>query len=748
MRHRHRPARPVARLLALSLTVTSVLASAGGSATAATASCDNWTGTQPPNPGANANSLRGVDVVSACDAWAVGNYRGSDNRPKTLIERWNGSSWAVVPSPSPGMRDNLLTSVRGVSPSNIWAVGFYLNGPVPRSLILHWNGRVWKRVRIPDLGSGFSQLDGVRAISASDAWAVGERAINNAAKTLILHWNGHAWKQVSAPSPGSESTLAGVAVTSAKDVWAVGSVITSNDTSKTLILHWNGSKWARAPSPDPASFTELDGVGATSSSNAWAVGRFSSSKHPAERTLILHWNGRTWSRVASPNVGGTATSNFLAGVTATSATNAWAVGGAGFGTLILRWNGVRWTRVRSPDLGHSELFAVAAGSASNAWAVGQFSDQGVNGALAAHLAASPAAGSPSACQGWVGGLPPSPGTSVNQLNAVAVISPCNAWAVGSYASVGGDQTLIEHWNGAAWSVVPSPHPGTSGSFLDGVRAVSPSSIWAVGAYFSGTSEVDLIVHWNGHKWAQVPGPSPGANPRLTGVSVVSAHDVWAVGTSEANSTSRTIILHWDGRKWTKVKSPNPGAENNLFSVTATSAADAWAVGVVIKNNRDRTMILHWNGHKWAQVKSPNPGILGEFLGSVSATSASNAWTVGEYANHAGRERTLILHWNGHQWSQVASPNPGGSRSGDILEGVAAWSSGNAWAVGSYINGTDTAQNVLILHWNGRKWTADGSPRPGIRNELFSVAASPGGSIWAVGDFSSGGPLQNLAFHCC
>ncbi len=365
-------------------------------------------------------------------------------------------------------------------------------------------------------------------------------------------------------------------------------------------------------------------------------------------------------------------------------------------------------------------------------------------------AVTPAGAAASTCQSWVGPQPASPGSAVNQLNAVTVISRCDAWAVGSYDSSGRQQNLTEHWNGAAWNVVPSPQPGNGGSFLDGVRAISPSDIWAVGAYYNGAGDIDLILHWNGRTWKQVASPSPGFSPRLTAVRAASARDVWAVGTavSKTRGVSRSIILHWNGHKWAQMKSPNPGAENNLFGVAATSASNAWAVGVFIKNNRDRTLILHWDGHRWTQVKSPNAGTRGEFLGSVATTSAHDAWAVGDFANSSGRERTLILHWNGRAWAQVASPNPGGSKSGDVLESVAVTSSSDGWAVGSYVNGSDTIQNVLLLHWNGRKWTAFASPKPGVRNELFAVAASSSGNVWAVGDFTGGGVYQNLAFHCC
>src|SRR5260221_14068284 len=74
----------------------------------------------------------------------------------------------------------------------------------------------------------------------------------------------------------------------------------------------------------------------------------------------------------------------------------------------------------------------------------------------------PAAASASACQSWTGAPPPSPSTTSNALQGVSVISACDAWAVGSDMNGSGtDQTLIEHWDGSAWNVVPSPDPGST-----------------------------------------------------------------------------------------------------------------------------------------------------------------------------------------------------------------------------------------------------------------------------------------------
>ena len=62
---------------------------------------------------------------------------------------------------------------------------------------------------------------------------------------------------------------------------------------------------------------------------------------------------------------------------------------------------------------------------------------------------------------------------------MAVLSPSDAWAVGFYQDTGLDQTLIEHWDGSAWTVVPSPNVAEFDNVLNAVRAKSATDIWAV-----------------------------------------------------------------------------------------------------------------------------------------------------------------------------------------------------------------------------------------------------------------------------
>jgi hypothetical protein len=337
-------------------------------------------------------------------------------------------------------------------------------------------------------------LDSVAATSARNAWAVGQAgpAFSSKPRTLIARWDGTAWKPVPSPNPAGGGSLYGVTVTSARSGWAVGESGSATGTrTKTLILHWNGATWSQVPSPTPAGGGTLYGVTAASARSAWAVGW----AYRGSKTLILHWNGTVWTRVPSPTPAGGA---ILSSVAATSASSAWAVGWASFNpnakTLILRWNGTAWTRVPSPDpVGSSALGGVEATSASSPWAVG--------------------------C------------TACGSRN---------------------EKTLVVRWNGTAWTQVPSPTPA-GGAFLNAVTATSASSAWAVGATGSGAGlrHKTLILRWNGTTWTRLPSPSPAGGAILFAVAATSGPNAWAVGQTGTYSTLNptTVDLHWNGTTW-------------------------------------------------------------------------------------------------------------------------------------------------------------------------------------------------------
>lgn len=289
----------------------------------------SWTEQASPRPG----KLYGVIALAANNVWAVGGYPES-HTVRSLILHWDGASWSQIPSPNPSTFFNQFEAVSATSANNVWAVGYSIN-PTTHAhygLTVHWDGARWSANANPGV-----QLDGVATTTATNAWAVG-------APANVLHWNGTSWaKQYSIGG----ATLFDIAAPSSTYGWAVGELPLQGGKTQTLIVRWNGHSWTRIPSPNVnVNYNTLFGVSATSATNAWAVGCYGNgSSCAANNTLVLHWNGSTWTRVATPHPG--ATGNRLADVSALSPTAAWTVGATqtsdGATSMVrMRWDGAQW----------------------------------------------------------------------------------------------------------------------------------------------------------------------------------------------------------------------------------------------------------------------------------------------------------------------------------------------------------------------------------------------------------------------
>jgi hypothetical protein len=133
---------------------------------------------------------------------------------------------------------------------------------------------------------------------------------------------------------------------------------------------------------------------------------------------------------------------------------------------------------------------------------------------------------------------------------VAAASASDAWAVGTSIAGPALHGVILHWNGTTWKRGATPAHQPDG-YLLGVTASSASNIWAVGQTNSGncSSRCDTIIeHWNGCMWTVVPSPNPPSSylNSLSGIAIVSRDNAWAVGTTDY---SNTLILHWNGTSW-------------------------------------------------------------------------------------------------------------------------------------------------------------------------------------------------------
>jgi hypothetical protein len=346
----------------------------------------------------------------------------------------------------------------------------------------------------------------------------------------------------------------------------------------------------------------------------------------------------------------------------------------------------------------------------------------------------------------------------NGLAGLGVVSANDIWAVGSFGTHGGQRsTLAEHWNGSTWSVVPTPNGVNEVNWLLGADAVASGDAWAVG--YSATNPPEqsfrrtLIEHWDGDSWSVIPSPNPTpplsggpVSNELYGVDAVSANDVWAVGTSADFGAGRTLIVHWNGTQWSVVPSPSPGLFGWLRSVSAVSANDVWAVGTHYVNGLSVTLTLHWNGSRWSVVPSPNDGPFTQELFEVRAVSANDVWAVGYHLAVFGVNQvfqTTILHWNGSAWSVLPSPDV--NQRSNYLFSVDGTSASDAWAVGFFDTGFELRS--MIQHWDGTSWTIVPSPNASdVIDEPTDVVAVSPDDVWAVGQSAGFFTFNTLALH--
>ncbi len=296
---------------------------------------------QHPRPGLLPPGVVAVAAQSSSSAWAVGPHP-TDVRPeKAVVAHWNGAAWTTF-SPAGLPR---LSSLRAVAafPGGAWAVGESGltdqgdGGGRPEHLIVRLTGTTMRRVPVPGPADG--ELEDVAATSAANVWAVGYIGGVTGGLSLLLHWNGTAWKRTPLPAmvgrDGNAGDIVAVDATSTTNAWAVGNL--------PAIVHWNGRRWGQVVSPDIGTPYVFNDVAATSARNVWAVG----DGLDKQVVVILHWNGRRWTCALSPKVPFT----YLVAVSASSADNAWAVGGTGDESLALHWNGHSWKQVITPQPG-------------------------------------------------------------------------------------------------------------------------------------------------------------------------------------------------------------------------------------------------------------------------------------------------------------------------------------------------------------------------------------------------------------
>jgi hypothetical protein len=343
-------------------------------------------------------------------------------------------------------------------------------------------------------------------------------------------------------------------------------------TALTLVAGAQTSIFQVVPTPNQNEINNvLNASSASSPNDVWAVGN-----------TTIHFDGKRWKAFRAP--GGTADSPLsLRGVLTFSPTLAWAGGGGDDdGQIIDQWNGKKWERLQGlpfPPAWNPLVMTMSGTSSSDVWVAGAINSNQTFQLFFEH---------------WNGAAWEAnnylPG-AVAWLLGASQDATNDAWAVGlQLIEDAYNYPLIVNYNGSRWIVADLPFPqGAENSQLEGVLALARDNVWAVGWQSPGVpnyyTSLTLIYHFDGKSWTVVPSPgAPGTS--LDGIVANSANDLYAFGMSADPSGYGfdSLVLHGDGNEWTIIPSPNPRnnpydfVNNELLTGVVPSPGNVWIFG--------------------------------------------------------------------------------------------------------------------------------------------------------------------------
>src|SRR5689334_3872744 len=256
-------------MLAAGLLATATTATAANAATvkdaAPAARGPAWHTILSVANGRTPNQIDTVVATGKTTGWAFLN-------PTTAAyERTGATAWKKVAFPGAGGAVNVAGAS---SPSNVWAALKSSSGQATE--LYRWNGRSWTAAK-----SLRGSLTAISVLGPNDVWVFGGSA-------GVTHFNGRTWTKVS-------STLQGGSALSDNNVWAFNG---------TDVDHYNGRKWtatnvasllpAQLPGHGPSALTNIL---ALAPNNVYATGEGDQTPRGGPG-VVLHFNGRTWTRAA------------------------------------------------------------------------------------------------------------------------------------------------------------------------------------------------------------------------------------------------------------------------------------------------------------------------------------------------------------------------------------------------------------------------------------------------------------------
>jgi hypothetical protein len=301
------------------------------------------------------------------------------------------------------------------------------------------------------------------------------------------------------------------------------------------------------------------------------------------------------------------------------------------------------------------------------------------------------------------------------FSAIVAVGKTGGWAFNQ-----GNSPTAWRRSGSTWTKTSS-FPGKKNERVVAAKASSATNVWAFNDGFTRSR----ALRWNGSAWTV----ERSFSKQIGGAVVLSRDDVWVFG-EPVTPGSGLGAWHFNGHAWTHVASGS-----SLTGGSGLSASSVWAFG--------GTEVAHWNGHTWhkASVKALLPAkntLNSPAVTAIYARSATSVWAIGNGDQEDDGGPLVVLHYNGHHWSKVATSIKFGGRG--VLGQVAPDGSGGLWIP---MPGSDGAPSHLV-HYTGGVLKAATLPVAASKINVDSIAAIPGTTGALAGGFTHA--ANNLGSH--
>ncbi|MFN2252153.1 MAG: WD40/YVTN/BNR-like repeat-containing protein [Anaerolineae bacterium] len=198
--------------------------------------------------------VRGIDLVSDTDGWAIGRQIGSAIEAR--LWRWDGTDWTRWPIEKTWD----ISNIEMVGPDDGYANG--------GNVIAHWNGEEWRQVTdSPPAGrpGGMAMLEGG---DNPTGWFGGYG--------VILHIEDGEWTQQFLSDDG---LVFDIEVPSPSEGWAA-----TRSATRSALFRYDGDTWTQVDL-ELNTGARIEDIDAVDKGNAWLV---------TEDHVLYHWNGTAW----------------------------------------------------------------------------------------------------------------------------------------------------------------------------------------------------------------------------------------------------------------------------------------------------------------------------------------------------------------------------------------------------------------------------------------------------------------------